>query len=68
MRKVLFSDSLNEVGSLDVSTLAKALNVSAVTIRKDLALLEEKRLRRRRKEFLAVGAICGASKDQFEED
>ena len=38
---------LNEAGSLDVGMLAKELNVSGVTIRKDLAMLEAKGLLRR---------------------
>lgn len=40
-------EMLNESGSLDVAALAHELDVSAVTIRKDLALLEEKGLLRR---------------------
>lgn len=35
---------LREAGSVDVGTLSRQLEVSAVTIRKDLDLLEEKRL------------------------
>ena len=40
-------DMVREAGSVEVSTLAEALGVSAVTIRKDLAQLEKERLLRR---------------------
>lgn len=40
-------EMLNEAGSLDVAALAQELDVSAVTVRKDLAFLEEKGLLRR---------------------
>lgn len=50
---------LNEVGSLDVSTLAKELNVSAVTIRKDLAALEAKGMLGRQHGY----AVCVSPED-----
>ena len=40
-------DMVREAGSVEVSALAEALGVSAVTIRKDLAQLEKERLLRR---------------------
>lgn len=40
-------EMLNETGSLEVNAVAQTLNVSAVTIRKDFAWLEEKGLLRR---------------------
>lgn len=46
-RSLKIIQMLNESGSLDVVTLAQELNVSGVTIRKDLAALEEQGLLRR---------------------
>jgi DeoR/GlpR family transcriptional regulator of sugar metabolism len=46
-RSLKIIQMLNEAGTLDVSTLAQELNVSGVTIRKDLAALEERGLLRR---------------------
>ena len=40
-------EMLNEAGSLEVNAVAQALDVSAVTVRKDFAWLEEKGLLRR---------------------
>jgi DeoR/GlpR family transcriptional regulator of sugar metabolism len=46
-RRLKILEMLNQAGSLEVGALADALGVSAVTVRKDLALLEEQGLLRR---------------------
>jgi DeoR/GlpR family transcriptional regulator of sugar metabolism len=53
-------DMLSEAGTLDVGVLAQKLDVSAVTIRKDLALLEEKGLLRRQH-----GSVVRVSQDDI---
>jgi len=50
-RRIKILELLNDQGSLDVTVLADELDVSAVTIRKDLAALEEKGLLRRQHGF-----------------
>ncbi len=50
-RRLKILDMLNESRSLDVAILAQMLDVSAVTVRKDLAALEEKGLLRRQHGF-----------------
>ena len=50
-RRIKILEMLNERENLDVATLAEELNVSSVTIRKDLAVLEEKGLLRRQHGF-----------------
>jgi DeoR/GlpR family transcriptional regulator of sugar metabolism len=46
-RSLKILEMLNDSGSLDVVTLARKLDVSAVTVRKDIAVLEDKGLLRR---------------------
>jgi len=46
-RRIKILEMLNDAGSLEVGVLAQELDVSAVTVRKDLAALEEKGLLRR---------------------
>jgi len=46
-RRLKILEMLNQAGSLEVGALADTLGVSAVTVRKDLAMLEEKGLLRR---------------------
>ena len=59
-------DMVREAGSVEVSALAEALGVSAVTIRKDLAQLEKERLLRRLSRFFRSFASDTPTADRHE--